>query len=106
MSSRSLKSDVCYAWPSAEIAVMGPEGAVNIIFREEIAKASNPETKKKQLIQKYREEFASPYPSAAMGYLDDVIDPRETRHKIIKALEMLQEKDVASPAKKHSNVPL
>ncbi|MCD6567846.1 MAG: methylmalonyl-CoA carboxyltransferase [Dehalococcoidia bacterium] len=106
MSSRSLKSDVCYAWPSAEIAVMGPEGAVNIIFREEIAKASNPETKKKQLIQKYREEFASPYPSAARGYLDDVIDPRETRHKIIKALEMLREKDVASPAKKHSNIPL
>ncbi len=106
MSSRSLKSDVCYAWPSAEIAVMGPEGAVNIIFHEEIIGASNPEEKREQMIRKYREEFANPYPSAAMGYLDDVIDPRETRYKIIKALEMLQAKEVAGPAKKHSNIPL
>ena len=106
MSSRSLKSDICYAWPSAEIAVLGPEGAADIIFRDEIAKAPNPEERRKELIQEYRNKFANPYLSAARGYLDDVIDPRETRCKIIKALEMLEGKEIANPPKKHSNIPL
>ncbi len=106
MSSKSLRGDINYAWPTAEIAVMGPEGAVNIIFRDLIAKSENPEETRQRLIQEYREKFANPYIAAAKGYIDDVIDPRLTRPKLIKALEMLQNKIDTNPPKKHGNIPL
>jgi propionyl-CoA carboxylase beta chain len=106
MSSKSLRGDICYAWPTAEIAVMGPEGAVNIVYRDEIEQSPNPEETRRKLVQEYRDKFANPYVSAARGYIDDVIDPRETRPKIIRALEMLEDKEVINPPKKHSNVPL
>ncbi len=106
MSSKSLRGDINYAWPTAEIAVMGPDGAVNIIFRGEIAKAEKPDERKKELVQDYRDKFANPYVAAARGYLDDVIDPRDTRPKLIKALEMLRNKTDRLPPKKHGNIPL
>lgn len=106
MSSKGLRGDICYAWPTAEIAVMGPEGATNIVYRAEIAKSEKPEETRERLIQEYRDKFASPYIAAARGYIDDVIDPRETRPKVIKALEMLKNKKVTNPPKKHSNIPL
>jgi len=106
MSSKSLRGDINYAWPTAEIAVMGPDGAVNIVFRAEISKAEKPDEKKKELVQEYRDKFANPYVAAARGYLDDVIDPRDTRPKLIKALEMLKNKVDHLPPKKHGNIPL
>jgi len=106
MSSKGLRGDICYAWPTAEIAVMGPEGATNIVYRAEIAKSENPAETKERLIQEYRDKFANPYVAAARGYIDDVIDPRETRPKVIKAMEMLKNKKVTNPPKKHSNIPL
>jgi acetyl-CoA carboxylase carboxyltransferase component len=106
MSSKSLRGDINYAWPTAEIAVMGPDGAVNIVFRAEIAKAEKPDEKKKELVEEYRNKFANPYVAAARGYLDDVIDPRDTRPKLIKALEMLKNKVDHLPPKKHGNIPL
>jgi acetyl-CoA carboxylase carboxyltransferase component len=106
MNSKHIRSDVNFAWPSAEIAVMGPEGAVNIIFRKEIAEAPDPEAKRAELIAMYREQFASPYVAASRGYLDDVIEPRETRPRLINALEMLQNKRDTNPPKKHGNIPL
>ncbi len=106
MSSKGLRGDICYAWPTAEIAVMGPEGATNIVYRAEIAKSEKPDETRERLIQEYRDKFANPYVAAARGYIDDVIDPRETRPKVIKALEMLKNKKVTNPSKKHSNIPL
>jgi acetyl-CoA carboxylase carboxyltransferase component len=106
MSSKSLKGDVNYAWPTAEFAVMGPEGAVNIIYRDIIAKSTDPEVTTQNLINEYREKFANPYTAAANNYIDDVIDPRETKQKIIKALMMLDSKSDAVPFKKHGNMPL
>ncbi len=106
MSSKSLRGDINYAWPTAEIAVMGPDGAVNIVFRAEISKAEKPDEKKKELVEEYRNKFANPYVAAARGYLDDVIDPRDTRPKLIKALEMLKDKVDHLPPKKHGNIPL
>ncbi len=106
MSSKSLRGDINYAWPTAEIAVMGPEGAVNIIFRGEIANSTNPEETRQGLISEYRGKFANPYVAASKGYIDDVIDPRETRPKLIRALQMLQNKIDSLPAKKHGNIPL
>jgi propionyl-CoA carboxylase beta chain len=106
MSSKHIRGDVNLAWPSAEIAVMGPDGAVNIIFRKEIAEAADPEAKRAELIALYREQFANPYVAASRGYLDDVIEPRETRPRLINALEMLQNKRDTNPPKKHGNIPL
>jgi acetyl-CoA carboxylase carboxyltransferase component len=106
MSSKSLRGDINYAWPTAEIAVMGPEGAVNIVFRADISKSENPEEMRQRLVQEYRDKFANPYVAAARGYIDDVIDPRETRPKVIKALKMLKGKAVTNPPKKHDNIPL
>ena len=106
MGSKHLRGDINLAWPSGEIAVMGPEGAVNIVFREQIAKAENQEQEQASLVEEYREKFANPYIAAARGYLDDVIDPRETRPRIIRALEMLQTKRDTLPPKKHGNMPL
>lgn len=106
MCARSLGADQAAAWPAAEIAVMGPDGAANIIFREEIAKAENPPEMRKQKIQEYRDKFANPYAAAARGYIDDVIDPAETRLYLLKALEMLAAKRETRPGKKHGNIPL
>jgi propionyl-CoA carboxylase beta chain len=106
MSSKHLRGDVNYAWPTAEIAVMGPEGAVNVVFRKEVAEADDPDTKRQELVEEYREEFANPYVAAARGYIDDVIEPAETRPRIIEALKMLQNKRDTNPPKKHGNIPL
>jgi acetyl-CoA carboxylase carboxyltransferase component len=106
MSSKHIRGDISYAWPTAEIAVMGPDGAVNIIFRKEIAAAEDPEAERARLVQEYRDQFANPYVAAARGYIDDVIEPRETRPRLIEALKMLQNKRDSNPPKKHGNIPL
>ena len=106
MSSKHIRGDVNLAWPTAEIAVMGPDGAVNIIFRKELAKSKNAEKKKAQLVNEYREQFANPYVAAGRGYIDDVIEPSNTRPRLINALEMLTNKRDSNPAKKHGNIPL
>jgi len=106
MSSKHIRSDVNLAWPTAEIAVMGPDGAVSIIFRKELETADDPVQKKAQLVAEYKEKFANPYVAAQRGYIDDVIEPKETRPRLINALEMLSNKRDANPAKKHGNIPL
>jgi propionyl-CoA carboxylase beta chain len=106
MSSKHIRGDVNLAWPTAEIAVMGPEGAVNIIFRKELAKGDNPDERKAELVAEYREKFANPYIAASRGYIDDVIEPRETRPRLINALEMLSNKRDTNPPKKHGCIPL
>ena len=106
MSSKHLRGDINLAWPTAEIAVMGPDGAVNIIFRKEIAESATPDETRTRLVAEYREKFANPYVAASRGYLDAVIEPHETRPRLINALEMLQNKRDANPPKKHGNIPL
>ncbi|MEE8121068.1 MAG: carboxyl transferase domain-containing protein [Anaerolineales bacterium] len=106
MSSKHIRGDLNLAWTSAELAVMGPEGAVNIIFRKELADAKDPEKRRAELVAEYREKFAHPYIAAARGYIDDIIEPRFTRPRIINGLEMLSNKRDANPAKKHGNIPL
>ena len=106
MSSKHVRGDINYAWPGAEIAVMGPEGAVNVIFRHEIAEAADPEARRQELTEEYRDKFANPYEAAGRGYVDDVIEPRETRPRLIDALEILKNKRDTGPAKKHGNIPL
>jgi acetyl-CoA carboxylase carboxyltransferase component len=106
MSSKHLGGDVNLAWPSAEIAVMGPEGAVNVIHRKALAAADEPDAIRSELIAEYREQFANPYAAAARGYLDAVIAPRETRPRLIAALRLLSGKRASLPPRKHSNIPL
>jgi len=106
MSSKHIRGDINFAWPTAEIAVMGAEGAVPLIFREEIEQAADPEATRARLIEEYRQKFANPYVAAARGYIDDVIEPRETRRRLISALEMLKNKRDTNPPKKHGNIPL
>jgi acetyl-CoA carboxylase carboxyltransferase component len=106
MSSKHLRGDVCLAWPGAEIAVMGPQGAVNIIFRRELQQADDPEQLREELVADYRRKFANPYVAAGRGYLDGVIIPHETRLRVIRALEMLDGKRVHRPPRKHGNLPL
>jgi propionyl-CoA carboxylase beta chain len=106
MGSKHSGGDINYAWPTAEIAVMGPQGAINIIFRKEIAEAPDPEQKRLELVSDYRRKFANPYVAAQKGYIDDVIEPAETRPKLISALEMLSTKREPRPSKKHANIPL
>ena len=106
MNSKHVRGDLNLAWPTAEIAVMGPDGAVSIIFRKEIAEAEDPLAKKAELVAMYREKFANPYVAAAWGYIDDIIEPKETRPRLINALEMLQNKRDTNPPKKHGNMPL
>lgn len=106
LNSKAIGADVVYAWPNAEIAVMGPQGAANIIFAREIESSPNPEETRQHKINEYREKFANPYVAAKMGMVDDVIDPRETRIKLIQALDMLQNKNENRPKKKHGNIPL
>ena len=106
MSSKHIRGDYNVAWPSAEIAVMGPEGAVNIVYREEIERAKDPEARRKELVASYVERFANPYVAAAHGYLDDVIEPRETRPRLVAALRSLSGKRDTNPKRKHGNIPL
>jgi len=106
MGSKHLRTDVNFAYPTAEIAVMGPEGAVNIVYRRELASASDPAALRKEKIEEFRDRFASPFVAAERGFIDDVIDPHETRPKVIRALRMLQNKVDTMPRKKHSNLPL
>ncbi|WIV68181.1 acyl-CoA carboxylase subunit beta [Natrialbaceae archaeon AArc-T1-2] len=106
MASKELEADVNYAWPSAEMAVMGPRGAVNILYRNELAEADDTETRREQLIDEYREEFTNPYKPAKRGYIDDVIEPKDTRRRLIDDLELLERKRVDGPPKDHGNVPL
>jgi len=106
MGSKHSGGDINYAWPTAEIAVMGPEGAINIIFRKEIATAKDPKQKRKELVSEYRQKFANPYITAQKAYIDDVIEPAHTRPKLITALEMLVTKREPRPSKKHANIPL
>ena len=103
MASKHIRADVNLAWPTAEIAVMGPEGAVNIVFRRELEKGAG---SREQLVQKYRDTFANPYKAAELGYVDDVILPEETRPQLCRALAMLRNKRQDLPQRKHGNVPL
>jgi propionyl-CoA carboxylase beta chain len=106
MSSKHIRGDINLAWPSAEIAVMGPDGAVKIAFRKELAQAEDPEKRKAELVEEYRQKFANPYIAASRGYIDDVIEPRETRPRLINGLEMLSNKRDSNPPKKHGCIPL
>ena len=106
MGSKHLRADINLAWPSAEIAVMGPDGAVNIVFRRDIEAAEDREAKRKELVDLYRQQFANPYVTASRGFIDDVIERRDTRLKIIRALEMLENKTDSNPPKKHGSIPL
>jgi propionyl-CoA carboxylase beta chain len=106
MNSKHVRGDMNYAWPTAEIAVMGPKGAVEIIFKKELAQAEDPEKATEQKIEEFREMFANPYIAAERGYLDDVIEPKSTRPRLIRALNMLETKRDTNPPKKHGNIPL
>ena len=106
MSSKHIRGDMNFAWPTAEIAVMGAEGAVNIIFKDAIAGADDAVAERRRLVAEYETEFSNPYVAAARGYIDEVILPRETRPRLIRALEVLENKRDTNPRKKHGNIPL
>jgi propionyl-CoA carboxylase beta chain len=106
MNSRALRADIVYAWPTAEIAVMGAQGAVNVIHRRDIAAAEDPNANRADLIAEYEDRFNHPYLAAERGLVDEVIEPRETRYRLIRALEMLRTKREGMPPKKHGNIPL
>ncbi len=106
MSSKVMGADISFAWPSAEIAVMGPEGAANILYRKQIQEAEDPAAERKKIVEEYRKKFLNPYAAAADGFVDDVIEPRETRMRVIAALAALREKTASTPARKHGNIPL
>jgi propionyl-CoA carboxylase beta chain len=106
MSSKHIRGDANFAWPSAEIAVMGPEGAVNILYRREVETAADAAAFRDAKIREYREKFANPYVAAERGYVDEVIEPRDTRRRLIQALEVLHTKRDSNPPKKHGNIPL
>ena len=103
---KDIRGDYNVAWPSAELAVMGADGAVEIIHRRRIAHARNPEQERERLTEDFKETFANPYKAAAMGYLDDVIEPNQTRQRLCRALDMLVDKEELRPARKHGNIPL
>ncbi|HEY3083049.1 MAG TPA: carboxyl transferase domain-containing protein [Chloroflexota bacterium] len=106
MNSRHVRGDLVYAWPSAEVAVMGPDGAVNVVFRRQIEAAEDPEATRQRLIQEYTQKFANPYVAASLGYVDDIIEPAETRARLVAGLDMLKNKRDTNPPKKHGNIPL
>jgi len=106
MASKHIGADVNYAWPTSEIAVMGPQGAVNVLYSSELAEADDPDARRDELIDEYREQFANPYTAADRGFVDDVIEPQETRPRLIDDLEMLMSKRTSQPEKKHGNIPL
>ena len=106
MASKHLEADVNYAWPTAEIAVMGPKGAVNVLYRDELVDADDVEARREQLIDEYRDTFANPYTAAERGFIDDVLEPKETRPRLVSDLEMLESKRTDQPDRKHGNIPL
>jgi acetyl-CoA carboxylase carboxyltransferase component len=106
MNSKSIGADLAFAWPSAELAVMGPQGAVEILYRRELQNAADPAARREELVDEYTEKFANPYVAAERGFVDDVIDPAETRIKLIAGLEMLRSKRDELPKRKHGNIPL
>jgi acetyl-CoA carboxylase carboxyltransferase component len=106
MNSKSIGADLAFAWPSAELAVMGPQGAVEIVYRKELAQADDPVARRAELVEEYTEKYANPYVAAERGFVDDVIDPAETRAKLISGLEVLRSKREELPKRKHGNVPL
>jgi propionyl-CoA carboxylase beta chain len=106
MNSRHMRADVVYAWPSAEIAVMGPKGAVEIVFRKDMKNADNPQQLIAEKENEYKEKFANPYRAAEKGYIDDIIEPAQTRFRLIRSLEMLATKRDSNPPRKHGNIPL
>ena len=106
MDSKSIGSDLAYAWPTAELAVMGASGAVEIVYRRELADAEDPVARRAELVAEYTEAYCNPWEAAARGYIDDVIDPTETRTKLIAAFELLRTKKEHLPPRKHGNVPL
>jgi acetyl-CoA carboxylase carboxyltransferase component len=106
MNSKSIGADLAYAWPSAELAVMGPNGAVEIVYRRELAEAPDPASRRAELIDEYTERYANPYIAAERGYIDDVISPADTRAVICRSLEILSSKHEELPRRKHGNVPL
>jgi propionyl-CoA carboxylase beta chain len=106
MGSKHLRTDINLAWPTAEIAVMGPDGAVNIVYRRELAAAEDKAAVRQQKVEEFRDRFANPFVAAERGYVDDVIEPRETRPRVIRALRMLESKVDTMPRKKHGNIPL
>jgi len=106
MSSKHIRGDYNVSWPTGEIAVMGPDGAVNIIFRKELLDAADPVAKRAELIELYKDKFANPFVAASRGYLDDVIDPAETRTRLCEALKITRNKRDSNPPRKHSTMPL
>jgi propionyl-CoA carboxylase beta chain len=106
MSSKHIRGDANFAWPTAEIAVMGPEGAVNILYRREMDAAPDPAAFREMKIREYREKFANPYVAAERGYVDEIIEPRDTRARLCAMLEVLKTKRDTNPPKKHGNIPL
>jgi propionyl-CoA carboxylase beta chain len=106
MASKHIRADANFAYPTAEIAVMGPEGAVNVLYRKELAEAPDPAGFRAARVAEFRDKFATPYVAAARGYVDDVIEPRETRRRLIAALEILHTKRDQNPPRKHGNLPL
>jgi propionyl-CoA carboxylase beta chain len=106
MASKHIRTDVNYAWPTAEIAVMGAEGAVDVVYKRELDGVQDREAARQKKIEEFRERFANPYVAADRGYVDAVIQPRDTRRKLIQALEMLETKRDKNPPKKHGNIPL
>jgi len=106
MNSKSIGADLAYAWPTAELAVMGPQGAVEIVYRRELQQAADPAARRAELVAEYTEKYANPYAAAERGYVDDVIDPAETRAKVIAGLAMLRSKREELPRRKHGNMPL
>ena len=106
MDSKSVGSDLCFAWPSAELAVMGPQGAVEILHRRELAESENPTARRDELVADYTERYANPYIAAERGYIDDVIDPAETRRKVIAGFDALRTKRAERPRRKHGVIPL
>ncbi len=106
MNSKHIGADYNFAWPTAEIAVMGPEGACSIIFRKEISASPNPDQEKAELVQDYKERFSNPYIAASKGYIDNVIEPKETRQRLISAFKTINRKREALPRRKHGNIPL
>ena len=106
MNSKSIGADLAFAWPSAELAVMGPQGAVEILYRRELQNVADPVARRAELVDEYTERFANPYVAAERGFVDDVIDPSETRIKLVAGLEMLRSKREELPHRKHGNIPL
>jgi acetyl-CoA carboxylase carboxyltransferase component len=106
MSSKYIRTDLVYGWPTAEVAVMGADGAVNILYSKQLKGAEDPEKERQTLVDEYQEKFANPYVTAASGHIDDMIAPSETRPKLIAALELLRDKRASSKPKKHGNIPL